>query len=79
MRGCLRKSLFSLMISTLERFALLEVGGRLGVATQVTVSAPRALLLPWEGWRVASPLAPPAKALLDACMSAACARDSGAR
>ena len=41
MSGCLRKSLFSLMSSTFERLALLEAGGREGVATQVTCRAPR--------------------------------------
>ena len=66
--GCLRKSLPSLMISTLERLALLEAGGRLGVATQVATPGPalRELVLAAHGWRTRPP--PVAKAQLADCM-----------
>lgn len=59
------------MISTLERLALLEAGGRLGVATQVTVRPPRVELEGWHGWRAARPLVQPRK-LLAACMLKEC-------
>jgi hypothetical protein len=67
-RGCLRKSLPSLMISTLERLALLLAGGRLGVATQVVTPCPalRELVLGAQGWRTRPP--PVAKAQLADCM-----------
>lgn len=45
MSGCLRKSLPSLISSTFERFGLLLVGGRLGVATHTVCKAPRCCMV----------------------------------
>ena len=75
-RGCLKKSLPSLMTSTLERLALLLAGGRLGVATQVVTPCPalRELVLGAQGWRTRPP--PVAKAQLADCMLPGCQQQS---